>query len=118
MTFMSTPPIASMLDMPEDDLYSLLAERLSEDSRHMFPPPLQERLRLARRVVENAASDLRDKICGNNAIRNAAETHDGVHMVILVADMVAESPHGLHATLIACLLVRIGIRKICGGIWA
>jgi hypothetical protein len=114
---MSAPPISTLLEMPDDDLYSLLAERLNEGQRNIFPLPLQERLRIARRLVEQVGSDLRANICANVAIRKAAETHDAVHLVILVADVIAESPQTVHATLIAALLVRIGIRKICSGIW-
>ena len=109
--------IETLLNTPEDELYRLLAKDLAEGERNLFPRSLARQLEDAKALVAEVANSLRVRICSDERIRQSAEAHDSIHLVILISDMMAGMEHVVHATVIAVLIVRIGVRKICSGLW-
>lgn len=72
-----------------------------------------------RRIYEKITASARVRLCGNDDLRNFADpvyadTGDAISMLAVVASLVAEETgHSINSLLVAALILRIGIRRLC-----
>ena len=113
----NTATIQRLLTLPENDLYLEIGQHLSGKPAFPLPP---------RQLIEVARSWCHDKlaktVCTTEQLRLLAKqdvpTQELILSVCGVLDVVSHVLGSVPAITAAALIVRVGLHKFCGTIWA
>ena len=98
-----------------DELYGLLSDKAGGAQLFGF-----ERIGRGRQILSNLRADIVSKICSDYRIRATndyatAQFNDQLAMAAVIAGLLGSNPAGtaINAVLVAALVTRIGVRKLC-----
>jgi hypothetical protein len=93
-----------------------LLERLGawENSQAVFPEDSYE---AGLRAFRRATTRVRAAICASDAVREAHAASDEAALVAAIADLVAQHYATPPCVTIAVLAYRVGIARLCSGLW-
>jgi hypothetical protein len=107
--------VASLSGLTEDELLERLGTLLLGDGPGFGPSDWDRKARFARDWLQRTHDDLRRDICGDMATRlKLRHTFESLEDVAAVADALAAALGRPTANIVAVILVRNGLDKLCG----
>ena len=104
------------LDLPEDQLYALLGEDVALRRLGVSPDDPDQQIKEGKTFFSKIWSDVRAKICSDRLLTelDLLEKDDKRKAAIQIINIVVAHAGGIPAVYVSLLLIRAGLRKICG----
>ena len=107
-----------LLNKDIDDLLEMLGKNIIEieDSRRAFPPTRQEMIKASEKFFSKKWDDLTSLICSNESIINSVKSnkYETIILISTIADLISSIVVGLSPIIVATVIYKYGVTKICG----
>jgi hypothetical protein len=120
----TTPANASRLaqaalDSDLDTLYAVIGRALEQETLGVAPMDRQRLAAAGRNWMKEKSSELKRFICGQPAVQKffsgpVPVGADGISAVLLLTDLIVTVCHGVPATCVSTLILKLGLKKFCG----
>lgn len=114
------PPIETLLSMDIDSLYELLGDELTPSGAGIFEPSKKQLITKGRLWIENNLEKIADKLCKDEDIRelfNNEDKIDKVQYISALVDLLGAFTIGISPVLLAVILLKYNISKVCEECW-
>ena len=106
--------IQTLLSLPDDELLAQLGEELWKQSAHAAPATPQGLRAEARAWLKANLPKAREAVCGSSIAAAFRENRDVIALAGAMADLFAASLGFPAPSVVAILVVRIGLDRLCG----
>ena len=100
-----------------DELFVALGNEILSGSRMGTSVSKQQRYNLGKSWFENHLMEIKSAVCANNLIKDLADKSDTAALVTALSPLLGFSATATSIGIIATLVIRIGVRRICSDQW-
>ncbi len=100
-----------------DDIFELMGQELSAEEAPAFPISRSEAIKRAKKWYYERIGKIGKAICEDSNIRSLVENNDTKNLIIAVSDLIASICIGVSPIAVSYLLVKLGLKSLCGSIW-
>lgn len=119
MSVLSPKDAQRLLSLDDDALYTDLGVSLQAGTLGADEIPPEESKQIGARWLQKHLESLRSAVCSDARIRQVVETHgDLVTLAMAVADVITSLCVGVSVGTVSCILVKIGLARLCKTEWA
>jgi hypothetical protein len=96
-----------------DELFVALGNEILSGSKMGTSVSTQQKYTLGKSWFENHLTEIKSAVCSNKLVKDLADTEDTAALVTALTPLLGFSATATSIGIIATLLVRIGVRRIC-----
>jgi len=104
-------------DMNERELFVALGTEILSSSKMGAKISEQQKYSLGKNWLETHMEEIRSAVCSNNLVKDLAEKSDTTALITALAPLIAFSVTTTSISILAALVIRVGVRQICSGQW-
>lgn len=100
-----------------DELFVALGEEVLSSSRMGASVSQEQKYNLGRNWFESHFIEIKSVVCSNNVVKDLADKSDTAALVTALTPLLGFSTTATAMSVVATLLIRIGIRRVCSEQW-